>query len=105
MGPKDLTVAFSAQQLAVFLLLAVLALLLLMRYAVNQFRTSVEAGFKAVNDRLDELQAKHDDLPKTYPTRTEVREMIGRRVAEAQLGAHPWRRSTDETLPGSLDDR
>ncbi len=93
MGPKDLTVAFSAQQLAVFLLVAVLALLLVMRYAVNQFRTSVEAGFKAVNERLDELQAKH-----------EVREMVGRRVAEAQLGAHPWRRMTDETLPGTETD-
>lgn len=96
MDSKALILAFSPAQLAVMLLVAVLALIALWKWAFGQFQSRINEGFEGLKDEMGQIRKEM----KHHPTREEVKEMIGRRVAEAQLGAHPWRRSTDDTLPG-----
>ena len=96
MDSKALILAFSPAQLALMLCAAVLAVIVLWKWAFSQFQDRITEGFEGLKDEIGQIRKEM----KHHPTREEVREMIGRRVAEAQLGAHPWRRSTDETLPG-----
>lgn len=73
MNPNDLAVTFSAAQLAVFLIIAVLALAGLVQLAVKQFQKGIDAQFLTLTERFDTMGREIRSRPTRYEVEASIR--------------------------------